>query len=113
MICLIQKFKHKIKCDHVVSTPTIQCTLFKDNTGALELANTPKMRPCTRHINIKYYHFRQYVRNKFLMIKSVRTTEQLADIFTKPLPRDLNTRFRDKILTWEATCLPNQSTKGV
>ena len=32
---------------------TIMCNAFEDNTGALELAKVPKMRPRTKHINIK------------------------------------------------------------
>lgn len=75
MMRLIQEFKHKIKCDNVVTTPTIPFTLFEDNTGALELANTPKMQPHTRHKNIKYHHFREHVQNKLIKIKSVCTTE--------------------------------------
>ena len=113
MMRLIEEFKDKFDCENIITKPTIHCTLFEDNSGALELAQAPKMRPRTRHINIKYHHFREYVRRKMITIQSVRTTEQLADIFTKPLPRDLFTKFRDKILIWTSTCLPNKSNEGV
>ena len=113
MMNLVQEFKNKIAISAVVTIPTICFTLFEDNSGAFELANMPKMRPRTKHINIKYHHFREYVRRKMITIQSVRTTEQLADIFTKPLPRDLFTKFRDKILIWTSTCLPNKSNEGV
>jgi hypothetical protein len=39
--------------------PRIYCKAFEDNSGALEMAKTPKMRPRTKHINIKYHHFRE------------------------------------------------------
>ena len=39
--------------------PQINCTLFEDNSGALILAKSPAMRPRTKHINVKYHHFRQ------------------------------------------------------
>ena len=113
MMRLIREFKDKFNGENIVSTPTIRCTLFEDNSGALELASTPKMRPRTRHINIKYHHFREYVRRKIIMIQSVRTNEQLADIFTKPLPPDLFAKFRDQILAWDSKCLPNKSNEGV
>ena len=45
MMCLIGEVRQRFNCGDIVSTPTIQCTLFEDNSGALELANTPKMRP--------------------------------------------------------------------
>ena len=31
---------------------------FKDNSGALEIACLPKMRPHTKVINVIYHHFR-------------------------------------------------------
>ena len=33
--------------------PRVYCKAFEDNSGALELARTPKMRPRTKHINTK------------------------------------------------------------
>ena len=113
MMHLIWEFKDKFNGENIVSTPTICCTLFEDNSGALEQASTPKMRLRTRHINIKYHHFCKYVHQKLIMIQSVHTNEQLADIFTKPLPPDLFAKFRDQILAWDSKCLPNKSNEGV
>jgi len=58
---LIKEFKeHGFS---VTSTePKVFCKAFEDNSGALELARLPKMRPRTKHINIKYHHFREHVR---------------------------------------------------
>ena len=36
---------------------TLKCTVFEDNLGALELATVPKMRPCTKHINVRIPSF--------------------------------------------------------
>ena len=33
------------------TTPTVYCKCFEDNSGALELARLPKLRPRTKHIN--------------------------------------------------------------
>ena len=41
--------------------PKIRCTVFEDNSSALELARIPKIRPRTKHINQSYHHFREYV----------------------------------------------------
>ena len=68
-------------------TPVVKCTAFEDNAGALELANAPRMRPRTKHINIKYHHFRDYVEQGKIKIEKVDTKEQLADLGTKPLTR--------------------------
>jgi hypothetical protein len=49
------------------------------------MAKVPKMRPRTKHLNIKYHHFRRHVQTGLLSIHPVSTEEQIADIFTKPL----------------------------
>ena len=41
--------------------PSVKCKVFEDNNGAIELAMAPKIRPCTKHIALKYHHFRLHV----------------------------------------------------
>jgi hypothetical protein len=64
------------------------------------MAQTPKMRPRTNHMNIKYHHFREAVRLKKGSIWSVNTLDQVADIFTIPLGLQLFKKFRKLILRW-------------
>ena len=66
------------------SSPKIHCTVFEDNKGCIDLASSPKMRPRTKHIALKYHHFRSFVGNT-ITIHYIETTEQIADIFTKSL----------------------------
>ena len=80
--------------------PKIHCTVFEDNSGALELARMPKMRPRTKHINQSYHHFREYVERQEILIQATPTDEQLADILTKPLPENLFVRHRQSIMGW-------------
>ena len=84
----------------VISAPKVRCTVFEDNSGALELAKVPKMRPRTKHINIKYHHFREHVRLGLVTVESVKTDAQVADIFTKPLPLVPFKRHRLKLQLW-------------
>eukprot|EP00957_Ditylum_brightwellii_P049971 3787819-Ditylum_brightwellii.AAC.1 len=35
-----------------------KCKVFEDNNGCIELVKCPGMRPRTKHIGIKYHHFR-------------------------------------------------------
>jgi hypothetical protein len=69
----------------IVGCTTAHSTLFEDNKGCIELATAPKMCPRTRHIALKYHHFRSHIENSNLQIKWIDTKHQLADIFTKPL----------------------------
>ena len=66
-------------------TPTVHCTVFEDNKGCIDLVNVPKIRPRTKHIALKYHHFRSFVRDKTISIQYIETKMQIADIFTKAL----------------------------
>jgi hypothetical protein len=81
-------------------TTTTYSTVFEDNKGCVELANAPKMRPRTKHIALKYHHFRSHVTAGDIKIKWIDTKKQLADIFTKPLPEPLFTSLRLLLLGW-------------
>ena len=37
--------------------------VFEESSGALELARLPKLRSCTKHINMCYHHFREPIRS--------------------------------------------------
>ena len=78
----------------------ISVDVYEDNRGALELANVPKLRPRTKHIALKYHHFREHVRNGKVRIHPIDTREQIADIFTKALPRDSFQYLRHKLCGW-------------
>ena len=96
---LLQELKEKGFTD-ASPIPTIHYKAFEDNSGALELAKTPKMRPRTKHINIVYHHFRSFVRDKKVSIHHVGTLHQTADIFTKPLDQNLFQRHRKEMMGW-------------
>ena len=75
-------------------------TVFEDNSGALQLALEPKYRPRTKHICVKYHHFRQHVKNRTISIQAVSTDDQQGDILTKPLAKDKFEKFRRLIMGW-------------
>jgi hypothetical protein len=69
--------------------PYIYWKIFEDNSDAMELARLPKLRPCTKHINVCYHHFHEHVRKGLIKIFPVSTEDQIADILTKALPQNL------------------------
>ena len=84
---LLKEMKHhgfNIK----TSDPRIHCKLSK----------LPKLPPRTKHINIVYHHFREFLTNGLIKIFPIRTEDQQAYIFTKPLPQNLFLKLRKKIL---------------
>ena len=80
--------------------PQVHCTVFEDNSGALELARLPKMRPRTKHINQSFHHFREHVERKDIIIQATPTDAQMADILTKPLPAETFIKHRKTIMGW-------------
>ena len=74
-----------------LDAPRIHCKVWEDNEGCISLANNGRFSPRTKHIAIKYHHFRQHVTNGSISIHSIDTKEQIADIFTKPLDESLST----------------------
>jgi hypothetical protein len=91
--------------------PVFKCTIFEDNKSTVEMANVPKMRPRTKHLNIKYHFFRQYVEDGTLSILHIPGEHQMADIFTKPLEKESFIKHRTNLTNWQCE-LPNSSERG-
>ena len=83
-----------------VAKPDIRCTVFEDNKGTEELAKIHKSRPRNKNIAVKYHHFRQAVKDKILHVTRIDTKDQIADIFTKTLPRPRFESLRETIMGW-------------
>ena len=62
--------------------------IFYDNTSAINISKNLVMHSKTKHIAIKYHFFRELVQDKEIKLEYVHTKEQIADIFTKALPKD-------------------------
>ncbi len=75
----------------------VQFTVFEDNCGALELAVAPKICPRTKHISLKYHHFRSVVDSGRVAIKTRSTSDQIADTHTKALEEDTFEKLRKLI----------------
>ena len=81
-------------------TPQIRCKLFEDNRSCIIVAESARLTPRTKHIAIKYHHFRQFVKNGSVKIYPIGTREQVADIFTKPLDEGQFKYLRNLFLRW-------------
>ena len=81
---------------------TIHCTVFEDNSGALEIAKVPKVRPRTKHMNNKYFHFMEYTTREDspYHFEKIATEDQPADMLTKPLAEALHEKHRRTIQGW-------------
>ena len=80
--------------------PIVQCKVFEDNNSCISVATSPKLTPRTKHISLKYHHFKRFVTMKIIEILHIDTREQTADIFTKPLDKELFEYLRHKLCGW-------------
>ena len=82
------------------ASPIVKCTVFEDNSGALEMAKEYKFRPRTKHINNKLHHFRWYVERGDIILQKIASADQPADLLTKPLAEDSFKQHRRTIMGW-------------
>jgi hypothetical protein len=69
-------------------SPSQPTSIFSDNQGAIQLVKNPKFHKRTKHIETKYYLIREKYDQQQVEVLYVNTKQQLADLLTKPLPRD-------------------------
>ena len=78
-------------------------TIFSDNQAAIVIAHHPEFHARTKHIDITYHFLRDLVKSGTLNLVYVNTHKNLADLFTKGLPR-----ITHQDLTFEISLLPDQ-----
>ena len=82
-------------------TTSFLTTVFEDNNGALTLANLDPghQTPRSKHYDVRVHWFRSHL-NKEIKVVKVDTALQLADLFTKPLPREQFQKLRKLLIGW-------------
>ena len=85
-----------------IKATSMKSTIFEDNNACISMATSPKLSPRTKHIAVKYHFFKYHTdyENSDIVIEKIDTTMQLADIFTKGLPKELFCKLRKLLLGW-------------
>ena len=78
-------------------------TNFSDNQAAIAIAHHPEFHARTKHIDIAYHFLRDLVKSNILNLVYINTHENLADLFTKGLPKAVH-----QDLTYEISILFDQ-----
>ncbi|GJY96673.1 hypothetical protein Tco_0513583 [Tanacetum coccineum] len=60
-----------------------------DNKGAIDLSKNPVQHSRTKHIEIRHHFLRDNVQKGNISIEKVASEDNIADIFTKPLKREV------------------------
>ncbi|GKF12295.1 hypothetical protein Tco_0050221 [Tanacetum coccineum] len=62
--------------------------MYCDSKSAIAISCNPAQHSKTKHIDIQYYFIKEHVERGTVEIYFVRTEYQLADLFTKALPKE-------------------------
>ena len=71
--------------------------LYCDNTSTINIFKNPMIHAKTKHIATKYHYVRELVEDKQVKMEYINSKEQIANIFTKPLPKDAFEYLRGKL----------------
>ena len=80
--------------DFPISTTS---TIFTNNQAAISISHHPESHGRTKHIDIAHYFLHDLIANGTLNTVYVHTRENLADLFTKALPRELHEDLSSRI----------------
>ena len=81
-----------------VSKGSLPVDVMVDNQAAIHIGSFDGSGKRAKHINVRYQHVKMLVNEGICVLKYVKTTDQLADIFTKCLGRNAFIYLRNKIL---------------
>lgn len=103
LIRLIHDINAKCQIKASMNHAKIRCRIFEDNQGTLAIAQEFRIRPRTKHINVKYWHFLSFINQHkgVLTMHWVPSSDQLADILTKPLGVELHNKFTHLLCGWK------------
>ena len=59
--------------------------IYCDSESAIRICHNPVQHSKTKHIALRYHFIKDHIEEGNIEIDFVKTTEQLADIFTKAL----------------------------
>lgn len=60
--------------------------IFVDNQAAIAISHNPVFHGKTKHFNIKLLFVREVQKEESVTLAYYKSEDQLADLFTKPLP---------------------------
>jgi hypothetical protein len=75
--------------------PTI---IREDNMGCIGMSENPILHQRSKHIDIRYHFLREAVSNGQVLLTFIPTSEQIADLLTKALPKARTQMLRDQVV---------------
>jgi len=79
--------------DEVAIEHSLPGLIKGDNRGAIALTKNTKDHGKVKHIDIRHHYIRELLEAGTIAVEQVPSADNLADLFTKPLPRDHHQRL--------------------
>ena len=83
----------------IQTMPVPQIHVLEDNQACIKMAQNPEVSARNRHFAMRMWWLRDMVSTKALSFTYIPTEKQLADIFTKILPKPRFMYLRDIIMS--------------
>jgi hypothetical protein len=71
--------------------------LYIDSNSALKLTRNPEFHSKSKYIDVKHHFIREKVEEDVINTQRVDTKDNLADVFTKALPRPTHEDLADRL----------------
>jgi len=71
--------------------------LYVDNSSTIALVKNLVFHERSKHIDIRFHYLQDCITNKKVEVKHVKTQNQIANIFSKPLKYDVFAKIRDML----------------
>jgi hypothetical protein len=82
---------------HIIIREPIK--IYIDNKAAIELCRTLRTESRTKILNTRINFIREQINNRVIELIFVRTDNNVADMFTKPLPNEKFEEHREKVMS--------------
>ena len=69
--------------------------VYEDNQSAIEISRNPKLHNRTKHIDITFHFIRERIASSEIQVVYCPSSDMLADIMTKGLPKDRFEKLRN------------------
>lgn len=91
----LQWLRYSLNDFHI--SPPSPIPVYCDNQAAMHISENPVFHERTKHIEIDCHFVREKIQQKIIQPTYIKSTAQLADIFTKPLGADQFRRLVSKL----------------
>ena len=109
VMAMVETAKHALfninLCQEMQMTLKLPIVLKTDSLSGIEIVRTTKNNARSKHMDLRYFSIRDWEEQGKIKLEWISKDKQIADLFTKPLGKNLFTRFRAMLPVGNMTTL--------